>query len=255
MRRRRHGPSPAAPAFPSRPPSPLFLTTACNLRCTYCYASAGDTPARSMRIEVARRGIDFVAANAARRRAGTFEINYHGGGEPTGNWRVLTESFAYACDRAATLDLERPKASAASNGVLRDDQIDWIIAHLNGGVSVSFDGLPAAHDRHRPTAGGQGSSGRVMHTLARFDEAGYPYGIRVTVTADQIAALPESISFICSRFGTRRIQVEPAYQLGRWKDAPSAETEAFLAAYRAAQARAAEHGAGTSSSPGRGWAC
>jgi uncharacterized protein len=22
----------------------LFLTTACNLRCTYCYASAGDTP-------------------------------------------------------------------------------------------------------------------------------------------------------------------------------------------------------------------
>ena len=32
------------------PPQPtsitLFLTTACNLRCTYCYASAGDHPAR-----------------------------------------------------------------------------------------------------------------------------------------------------------------------------------------------------------------
>jgi len=26
----------------------LFLTTACSLRCTYCYASAGDTPVRSM---------------------------------------------------------------------------------------------------------------------------------------------------------------------------------------------------------------
>src|SRR5689334_5908199 len=26
----------------------LFLTTECNLRCTYCYASAGDTPVKRM---------------------------------------------------------------------------------------------------------------------------------------------------------------------------------------------------------------
>ena len=220
----------------------LFLTTTCNLRCTYCYASAGDTPAKSMPIEVARRGIDFVAANAARKRMDTFEVNYHGGGEPTANWKVMTESLAYAVDKAARLGLAHPVASAASNGVLRDDQIDWIIGHLNGGVSVSFDGLPSAHDRHRLTVLGQGSSERVMHTLKRFDAADYPYGIRVTVTADQIADLPESIDFICSNFGTPRVQVEPAYQLGRWKDAVSAETEAFIAAYRAAQERAARHG-------------
>lgn len=38
----------------------LFLTTACNLRCTYCYASAGDTPTKYMPLDVAKRGIDFV---------------------------------------------------------------------------------------------------------------------------------------------------------------------------------------------------
>lgn len=32
----------------------LFLTTACNLRCTYCYASAGDTPTKFMPLEVAK---------------------------------------------------------------------------------------------------------------------------------------------------------------------------------------------------------
>lgn len=220
----------------------LFLTTTCNLRCTYCYASAGDTPAKSMPLEVARRGIDFVAANAARKRMDTFEVNYHGGGEPTANWNVMTESLAYAVEQAARLGLAHPVASAASNGVLRDDQIDWIIGHLNGGVSVSFDGLPSAHDRHRLTVLGRGSSERVIHTLKCFDDADYPYGIRVTVTADQIADLPESIDFICSNFGTPRIQVEPAYQLGRWKDAVSAETGAFIAAYRAAQAQAAQYG-------------
>ena len=42
----------------------LFLTTACNLRCTYCYASAGDTPSKHMSLETAKRGIDFVVENA-----------------------------------------------------------------------------------------------------------------------------------------------------------------------------------------------
>lgn len=227
-------------------PSPtsltLFLTTTCNLRCTYCYASAGETPAKSMALEVAKRGIDFVAANAVEKGEHTFEINYHGGGEPTGNWHVMTESLAHARKRAVELGLGPPTASTASNGVLKDEQIDWIIANLNGGVSVSYDGLPSAHDRHRLTVLGHGSSGRVMHTLKRFDAAGYPYGIRVTVTADQISQLPESVEFICSHFGAQRIQVEPSYPLGRWRGAPSAETSNFIAAYRLAQAKAAAHG-------------
>jgi uncharacterized protein len=220
----------------------LFLTTTCNLRCTYCYASAGDTRSRSMTLATAQRGIDFVVANARRRGTARIEINYHGGGEPTGNWKVMTASLGYAVDRSAASGLAPPLASAASNGVLRDDQIDWLIAHMNGGVSVSFDGLPAAHDRHRLTVNGHGSSRQVMHTLRRFDAARYPYGVRVTVTADQIAQLPDSIEFICREFGTPRIQVEPAYQLGRWRDAPSAETADFIAAYRAAQERAARYG-------------
>lgn len=218
----------------------LFLTTACNLRCTYCYASAGDTPRRSMSLEVARRGIDFVAANAARKKAPAFEVAYHGGGEPSVNWRVMTESLAYARQKAADAGL-RVVAACATNGVLNDGQIDWMIAHLES-VSLSFDGLPEVHDRHRPTVAGQGSSARVMHTIRRFDEAGFPYGLRLTVTRDQIPALSDSVDFICRSFKPVRIQVEPAYQLGRWKEAPSAETGAFLEAFRDAQAAAARHG-------------
>ena len=45
----------------------LFLTTACNLRCTYCYAAAGDTPLKSMPLDVAKRGINFVANNALKK--------------------------------------------------------------------------------------------------------------------------------------------------------------------------------------------
>jgi uncharacterized protein len=221
----------------------LFLTTACNLRCTYCYASAGDSPAKHMPLSVARQGIDFVAENALRRGLQTFEVNYHGGGEPTVNWRVMTESFDYACTKAAQLHLQPPIVSAASNCVLREDQIDWMIANLNGGISVSFDGLPSVHDRCRLTIDGQGSSERVIHAVRQFDHAGLKYGVRVTVTAEQIVELPDSIEFICANFpGVQRIQVEPSYQLGRWREASSAETDEFISAYRRAQTRAAVYG-------------
>lgn len=219
----------------------LFLTTACNLRCTYCYAMAGDTPVRVMKLDVARRGIDFVAENAAKKGVPRFEIAYHGGGEPTVNWRTLTGSLDYARERAAALGLE-VRASAATNGVLHERKLDWMIANLNG-VSLSFDGLPEVHDRHRPTVSGEGSSAQVIHTIRRFEEASFPYGLRVTVTADQIALMPDSVEFICSSFRkAARIQVEPAYQIGRYEHAPTAETEGFIAAFREAEERAARYG-------------
>lgn len=218
----------------------LFLTTACNLRCTYCYAAAGDTPTKFMSLEVAKRGIDFVAANAKKKGAPVFEIAYHGGGEPTVNWQVMVSSLDYARTKATQLGLQ-VLASSATNGVLKDDQIDWVIANL-AGASVSFDGLPQVHDRHRPTVSGKGSSERVIHTIRRFDTAGFPYGVRVTVTADQIPMMAESIEFICANFRPKRIQVEPAYQIGRWSSAPSSETEGFIAGYREAQAHASRYG-------------
>ena len=218
----------------------LFLTTACNLRCTYCYAAAGDTPKRVMRPEVAIRGIDYVIANAVALGVPSIEVNYHGGGEPSVNWRTLTESFSHArrcCDEHGL----RLEASMATNGFMSDSRIDWVVANLSG-VSLSFDGIPEAHDAHRLTVAGQGSSDKVIHTLRRFDAAGFNYGIRVTVTRDNIPHMEQSIRFVCENFLPRRIQVEPAYQLGRWREAPSAETEAFIAGFRAAQAAARQAG-------------
>ena len=218
----------------------LFLTTACNMRCTYCYASAGDTQKQSMPLHVAKRGIDFIIDNAVRNRQTSIGLDFHGGGEPTVNWRTMTGSLAYARDRCDALGL-KVWSHSATNGILTDKQIDWITTHLQG-ASVSFDGLPEIHDTYRKSASGKGTSTRVMHTLRRFDEAGFGYGIRVTVTAEQIPKMADSIDFICTHFRTPHIQVEPAYQMGRWKEAPSAETQEYITGFRAAQARARKNG-------------
>lgn len=218
----------------------LFLTTACNLRCHYCYASAGDTPQSWMSLATAQRGIDFVLANAVAVGSDSIGVYFHGGGEPTLNWDVLTGALDYARVRAAAQEIA-VSAATATNGVLRDEQTMWIVHNLTS-ASVSLDGLPSVHDAHRPRVGGQPSSAQVLRTLGRFDEAGFSYGVRVTVAADQIPFLPDSVEFIASRFTPRRIQVEPAYQLGRWSQSPSAETGEFIEAYREAQLRADSHG-------------
>jgi uncharacterized protein len=209
----------------------LFLTTACNLRCTYCYASAGDTPLKRMDMPVAERGIGFVAKNAKELGVPSITINYHGGGEPTANWSVLTGSFDFAQRVAAELELE-VHAYSATNGVLSDDKARWIAAHLDAAM-VSYDG-PAAQDVHRPTVGGRPSSRHVEDTLRIFDQANFRYGIRITVTKDQIQELPVNVAYILQHFNPQRIHVEPAYPIGRWRQAPSSESIDFVASYREA---------------------
>lgn len=238
------GPEPSPITTFSGEPRPtavtLFLTTACNLRCTYCYASAGDTALRRMSLETAVRGIEFVASNAERTDARHFDVGYHGGGEPTANWETMTGSLARAREIALRRGLSM-SASSATNGVLRDEQIDWILENLDG-ASLSFDGLPEVHDAHRVTVGQEGSSARVMRTMRRFDERGFRYGVRMTVTREHVARLPDSVEFILANFRPARVQAEPAYALGRWTDAPSAETSEFIDAFREARTRALRTG-------------
>jgi len=218
----------------------LFLTTACNLRCTYCYASAGERPVRNMPFATAKQGIDFVIHNALKKQVSSVQLGYHGGGEPTALWEVFTKSHEYARVATASAGLEL-HSSSATNAVLTDDQISWIVHNLTT-LTISMDGFPAAHDKHRPMASGSGSSGRVEYTMKQLDRANYHYDIRMTVTADNIAHLSKSVEHIFRNFNPAAVQVEPCYQLGRWKSAPSAETDAFLNAFREARGRAVEQG-------------
>jgi uncharacterized protein len=188
----------------------LFLTDACNLRCIYCYAHGGSAgEARGLPFSLARAAIDTVCRNALEQGHERYSLCFHGGGEPTLAWSVLQDCVAYA--RKSPLPAQ---INLTSNGVWTEAQRAWILNNIDE-VSLSFDGLPAVQDAQRPRRSGRGSHASVARTLRALDRKGTAYGIRVTVTDETVARIPEIVDYLCRETGAPAFQVEPAFARGR----------------------------------------
>ncbi len=233
------GPTEPAADAPYRPTvAVLCLTTACNLRCGYCYAAAGAGPVATLPQALGERAIERAATNAAAAGADRFSVVFHGGGEPTvafSRLRALAE-HARRCPLPAHV-------TVATNGVLGPAEREELLGLVDA-VSLSCDGLPGVQDRQRPTTTGAGSSAAVRETLRALDRRGVPYGVRLTVTPDSVAALPASIEWLCGESACPTFQVEPVFAGGRagtdlW---PAAAERAFARAFVAAHDRAARLG-------------
>lgn len=202
-------PEPPADEGPMLPTTAvLLMTNQCQLRCRYCYAAAGEQPARQLSADIGRAAIDHVAANARTKGDAPFEVSFHGGGEPTRAWSVLCE-----CSNHARTHQQPSHLTLTSNGVWSPAQCDWIMDHLDG-VSLSIDGAPATQDRQRPLVNGAGSSPMVMRSVRAMDQRGFPYGMRMTATAPW-DTLVDDVRFLCEETGCQHIQVEPAFNTNR----------------------------------------
>lgn len=246
-------PPPPEPWFPAGEHRPttaaLLMTTACNLRCTYCYAHGGEGPILSLSSELARAAIDAAHRNARARGDERFSLAFHGGGEPTLHWEVLREAVRHAGRKDLPCSI-----SLTSNGLWTAEQRRFLTRHLSW-LTLSFDGVREVQDTQRPALDGSGSFDRVASSIAAVDEAGVPYGIRMTATPRTFARLAEGVDLICRETGCPTIQVEPCYAEGRGEAAdPSPEgAEAFARAFLEAFDVAAEAGRECSYSGARPW--
>jgi uncharacterized protein len=221
-------PPPAPRETEYRPTSAVILATnRCNLRCGYCYASAGDDYTQEVPIELARTAIDVVHQNAVEVGRHGFELTFHGGGEPTLAWQTLEE----AVDYARTKDLPC-HTWMVSNGIWSERRGEWIKDNLDR-VTISFDGTQETQDRQRPFASGQGSFDAVMRSIAHLDRYGFDYGIRMTALAPWRGQLARDVRFICEETACRSLQVEPAFNSNRGEYRPPSwqECQDFVAGY------------------------
>ncbi len=219
----------------------LFLTSRCNLNCRYCYAEAGKKNI-DMPWEVARAGIDLVAANAGILGNDSFAVGFHGGGEPTVAWPLFVECCEYAKQVAEQKGLNLELFSA-TNGVLDPGKREYITHNLKT-VNISLDGPEDIQNYNRPMPSGAGSYAAIRDTLEYFDKLEFFYGIRSTITDSNVARMEEIAEHICKTFRPAYLHLEPAWFCGRCLSTHEVppEDDAFVRGFLRAQAIGDEYG-------------
>jgi uncharacterized protein len=138
----------------------LAVAQKCNLGCTYCYAQQGGFGGvgNSMPVEVATAAVDRLLDDAAPGEQLTLAYL---GGEPLINRSVLRAATHYAAKMAASRSI--PIAFAlTTNATLLTAEDAAFFDRYGFTVTISIDGIRAAHDTLRPFKSGLGSYDRIV---------------------------------------------------------------------------------------------
>jgi uncharacterized protein len=200
----------------------LFPTSECNLRCIYCYASAGDIH-ENMSLDTAKSALDFIVDRAAKKRKKNVSLGFHGGGEPLYNFRLVRDIIEYAQKETENKHLDL-RVSAATNGVFDDKKLEWVIKNMKR-LSLSLDGPEDIQNLQRPMKDGSPSFGRVMETLKSLESVKFDYGIRSTITEYNVSRMVEMVHFFSENTTQKSFHFEPLFECGRCKKTAAKEPD------------------------------
>ncbi len=178
----------------------LVVNHACNLRCTYCYT--GDKFGRPMPLEIGRKAIGRAVSSLA--PSGTLDLAFFGG-EPLIEAELILDLVDDA--RAQTARFGHHLAlNMTTNGTIESSTAWKVMTLPEMQLSISHDGLPAIHNRHRITVDGQSSSRRVEDTIARLIEARREFRVVMVVHPHGVESLSAGIEYLYS-LGVRQFDL------------------------------------------------
>jgi uncharacterized protein len=203
----------------------LMVNHACNLRCSYCYTGAKYW--RSMTAEVALASVDR-AVNSIR-PGGVLELGFFGG-EPLLEAALIRRIVDYAASKVRSADLSL-EPSLTTNGTLDRGDAWRVLTMPEMHVTVSHDGLPRVHNKHRIRGDvrgdtpPRGSAHQVVETMQSLISFGKPVRASMVVRPDTVAWLPEGIAWLREQ-GVNH--ADPTLDL--WTKWSSSDAEALVGA-------------------------
>lgn len=221
-----------------------MVTAACNLRCTYCYADAGDYPVNLYNRQMAMDAAKFVVDNSIELGNKTSYLNFHGGGEPTVDFDFIQTIVSWTREYARQADSQlHVNASMVTNGLITHDKAKWIADNMDS-VQVSHDGPASINDLQRPTLKGGPSSSRVREVIQFLTGKVPDLMIKSTISRAAVPKMAEISRYLCENFELPRFHLGPVLGTGRGRSIVFGEPDAqeFVRGYYAAQAVADEFG-------------
>lgn len=145
----------------------INITQFCNLRCTYCAAGGDGTYGSN---DGAKGKVDLTVAQAQLKKfigetpdGDSFAVQFFGG-EPLLHPEAVRSLANYAKLLTAGRDINL-KFSITTNGTMITPAVAQLLADMNCNITLSLDGPAEINDRVRPSAGGKGSTQKVLEGL------------------------------------------------------------------------------------------
>jgi uncharacterized protein len=161
----------------------IFLSTACNLACPYCYQSAHEHEGQTMTLETATRFVKWVKREFRLRSPERIHITFFGG-EPL----LAVEAFAFIIGEVRNISRAHNIPAGfniVTNGTLLTPRVGEILVANDVEIQVTIDGDQAIHDRRRFTKGsGKGSYQIIFANLQRLVDAGGAHLIQLRMNVD-----------------------------------------------------------------------
>lgn len=188
----------------------LVLTYRCNMKCAYCYVHLA-TQDRLPRAH-AVQAIDLALGKLP--PDGVLDLGFFGG-EPLLELDEVVALSGLAREKAAARG-GRAVVSLTTNGTLLTSDAVAKLKEAEVFLTVSFDGVAAAHDANRPFVSGGGTHASVLEGIARCHAGGLPVAVNMVVDPSNVARLAAGYQLALDR-GVDRVVISINYDAD-WRE-------------------------------------
>ena len=191
----------------------VWVTTACNLRCRYCYEGIEKEKLfldQNKALDIIR----YIKDNADKRKADKINIEFHGG-EPLLNFPAVRFFINSASEILAEYELSY---QLTTNGTVLDDEMLDLLKEKVRHLTVSIDGDKYTHDMFRVDANENGTYDTVIrNSLKLLDAYGSSLRVRMTFNPATVDKLYDNIAHLAG-MGFRIIIAHPDLFDKNWND-------------------------------------
>jgi uncharacterized protein len=172
----------------------LFLTSHCNLACSYCFVE-GKSMQAPMSLETAKKSVEFLIRESREKRSLNLLLM---GGEPMLRFSLIESLLPWAKAQVARAG-KSLRVDMTTNGTLLNQRRGEFLNRMGVMVLLSLDGDRVTHDRHRIDRRGRGSFDRALRGLEVLRRHQGYVGVKMTVAADEVGALVENVRALSRR--------------------------------------------------------
>jgi len=179
----------------------FFMTSNCNLSCSYCYVDRSEHANQTLDFEFAKVGMDDYFQTDMKKH-----IRFQGPGEPTCAFELMKKITEYAYGIVG----DELTSEIQTNGTFGQGIRDWLSENVDN-IWISCDGLPEQQDRYRKTKSGLPTSKLLEENVKYLTKACKGMtGIRSTITSDNVFSQKANIDYFYS-LGVRHIWTDPIF--------------------------------------------